>query len=74
MSDTPDVNLPPEVKDALNTVADNAANRLYETLMTEAKDLFWGAPVDEKTQMGVVYLISLRLTNLITKKIKERTL
>lgn len=40
MSDTPDINLPPEVKDALNTVADNAANRLYETLMTEAKDLF----------------------------------
>ncbi len=68
---TPDIDLPPELKDALNLVADNATDKLYTHLMKEAESLFGGAPVDEKTRMGLVYLISLRLVNLVTKKIQS---
>jgi len=71
MSDTNIPNLPPELKEAINLVADNAADKLYTRLMDEANALFWGPAVDEKTRLGLVYLISLRLTSRITKEIQS---
>lgn len=71
MSDTNIPNLPPEIKDAINLVADHAVEKLYAHLMEEAKHLFWGPAVDEKTRLGLVYLISLRLTSRITKEIQS---
>jgi len=71
MSDTNIPNLPPELKEAINLVADNAVEKLYTRLMDEANALFGGPAVDEKTRLGLVYLISLRLTSRITKEIQS---
>lgn len=40
MSDTNIPNLPTELKDAINIIADNASEKLFTHLMSEAKGLF----------------------------------
>ncbi len=64
-------NLPPELKEAINIVADNAVEKLYVRLMEETKSLYGGTEVGENTRLALVYLISLRLTEFVTKKIQE---
>lgn len=64
-------NLPPEISDAIALIADNASKRLFEHLMEEANNFFGWAPVNEETKLGIIYLVSLKLTNLVTKEISN---
>lgn len=71
MTDTGIPNLPPELADAVTLIADNASQRLFEHLMKEAEWFFGWAPVSEDTKLGIIYLVSLKLTGLVQKKISK---